>query len=328
MCTIVFTNNPSGCGLDGYHRLYIYHGNHVEVTAHKHLRYKDSFGRDCVDYRSFDSKEPQIDIPCYGDPLDGNLEKLKHDSWEYRVYDPDSEDEYVPICIDNPERRMHFMQAVIKFGCKNHNELLSKMFNIPDFNELIRYSKDTGIDTFVVARNIPIWLTCTEPNQFTREWGGRTYVLTTSKPHTELMTWPWKDRFACKFPRVCKGDPMKYSKIYSVGVPVGDDGLCYTEADFCIDDGYPNCDNLVNDFNNHVPIDWGQPYKIPEKVKTRRAEKEKQKQIEKEKLELQKTLDGYCDECGAPNAEHIINPYGFTGWLCYNCYKEMNELWY
>ena len=266
MCTIVFTNNPSGCGLDGYHRLHIYHGDHIEVTAHKHLRYKDCFNRECVDYKLFDKKEPIIDIPCYGDPLnEDDCNKLKQNSWAYKVYDPDSEEEYAPICIDNPERRAHFLESSLEFGFKNHNELLSKMLNIPEFDELIRYSKDTGIDTFVVARNIPIWVACMQPNQFTADWGGRTFVLTTSKPHIKKIDWPWVNRFACKFPRICKGDPMKYSKTYTVGVLVGNDGLCYTEADFCVEDGYPYCDNVVNDFNSYIPVDWGQPYKVPEK---------------------------------------------------------------
>lgn len=80
------------------------------------------------------------------------------------------------------------------------------------------------------------------------------------------------------------------------------------------------------------PYDLNNSYDYTDEIK---AEKKRQKELEEQRkrehiaqIERQKSLDGYCDYCGAPHALHITEPfdedmnnYRHLVWICRDCYE-------
>lgn len=314
MATLVFNCNRKYSKEVQYPRIEIFHGDNVDVSAWKHWRYTDIFGRDCVDYKERDKKYNIEIVPEWEELQKGNCPKnLEIDTWEYEVNDKDSEENYHPLSIDR------------KFIYRDYNkgdfeELVVKIFDIPSFKEMIEFVEKTNITRFVIKKNVGIYITSIRQDacRFV------SYdVLTTSMPQINPIKIRWTERFDYRWSRICKGDPSKYAKEITLAELNGENGLHIIGHFGDLSTAYPNCKDVTENWLNGETIDYSKPYLVPEYIKAqRKAEQERQEAYRRER-ELNKTKDGFCDRCGEPHAEFISDSYrGIHGWLCRDCYND------
>lgn len=304
MATLVFTCNKVFSNNIDYPRLLIYHGDNIKISAWKHHRYVDFSGRKCCDYREKDPKYPIIDVPSYSEMKDDNHPKnLEIETWAYDIEDTESEEKYKPLYISYPSDEEYWK--------------LSDMFEIPTFDELIKFVEKTNIYTFVVKSGIDLYVTLMSQNMHD-SFTMTKCCLTIGKPHVKIEKRTWADRFTCHWKRICKGDPTRYKKEFNVEVLYGDNDMNYVGFFGPVTDTYSDVDEQ---YNNYEPIRYSRPYLTPESVKEERRKAEEYRQQKLLEAEMNKLKDGYCDHCGCENAKFIQNPYGYTGWLCPSCYR-------
>lgn len=319
MATLVFNCEHKYSNEINYPRIEIFHGD-VKITAWKHHRYKDFFGRDCVDYLEKDAAYRDEEIPEWEALKNGNCSpNLAIDTWEYEAVDVESEEPYKPISI----MRAFQHKELNEYHGQKFEDLLVKMFDIPSFEEMVNFVEKTNITRFVIKRNVTIYVTHVCNNVS----GWCSYdVITTSFPHVDLMTVSWKDRWRWPWKRRCKGNPENYAKEIKLEVLNGDNGMHLIGWFGSIDDSYPMDGDVAESWLNGETINYSNLYLVPERVKEERLAIEERREAERRQLELNKMIDGYCDRCGSPRAQYIRDPFrGLATWLCPHCYSDEYE---
>lgn len=319
MATLVFNCEHKYSKEINYPRIELFHGD-VKITAWKHHRYKDFFGRDCVDYQEKDAAYRDEVIPEWDELKNGNCSpNLAIDSWEYEAVDIESEEPYKPLFINRD-----FLHKDKNEG--NFEKLLVKMFDIPSFEEMIAFVEKTNITRFVIKSNVRLYITRISNNVH----GIGSYdVITTSFPHTDLMKIKWKDRYEYPWPRKCKGNPENYAKEINLEVLNGDNGMHLLGWFGGIDDTYPMDKDKAESWLNGETINYSDLYLVPERVKEERRAIKEREEARKREIELNKMKDGYCDRCGSKNAYFISDPFtGIRGWLCLSCYRDEYDMYY
>lgn len=324
MCTLVFNCNLYGNEVSNS-RIEIYHSDKTEVRVNKFLEYKQENGKTRYHTDCMDNKWGTKLLPDYEELKREGITYLPREGYKLTVVDEESGRRYLPLFISGSLYDC-FYKNYEMFGCENSQELVCKTLGVETFATYAEFAKKTGLNRFVIKRNVDLYIKTTKQNVWHHtdsKWESLwdSSILTVGEPIKVIRQWNWKDRWQNIFKRVNCTDPTKYKKVFDIETFEGENGFALVGYFGDFSDFYPEriCDE---DYIAGKPIKLSTPSKYtPKEIEEIQAKEEANRKYW-EQREKQKSLPGYCDHCGEPNAQYVNNPFGESGWFCRDCYND------